>query len=107
MPPPKPAPLHATIAGVDVHGALPAAEVQRAVQRTLATLDRCNPTEAQSLVVHFRIGESRRAEDVRAIGGVATTNGCVAAALRALRVESAPDVGDVEVTVRVAYAVGT
>ena len=101
-PPPHPVELHAAIAGVEVHGSLPAADVERAVNRILPALEKCAPTSAQQITAQLTIGEARRAENVRASGGAAST--CVAAALAALRTEAAPDVGDVEVSIRVAFA---
>jgi serine/threonine-protein kinase len=101
LPAPKP---HASIAAVDVHGALAVAEVQRAVDRVAAGLDRCAPDQPQDVVVELSIGEARRAEHVHASGAAATAS-CVAGVLSAIRTESAPDVGDASVTVKVAFVV--
>jgi hypothetical protein len=40
---------------------------------------------------------------VRAIGPTPATNACITAALADVRTETAPDVGDVEVTIRIAF----
>jgi len=104
-PPPTPAPsapIHAAIAAVDVHGSLPAADVRRAIDRALPAIEHCSPRAAQNVTAQLTIGESRRAEGVRASGGTAAT--CVGTALAAVRTESAPDVGEVEVTVHVKFA---
>ena len=101
-PPPAPPPVHAAIAAVDVHGSLPAADVRRAVDRALPAIEHCSPAAAQNVVAQLTIGESRRAEDVRASGGSAAN--CVSSALASVRTESAPDVGEVEVTVHVKFA---
>lgn len=101
-PPPKPVALHAAITGVDVHGSLPAADVRRAIERLLPAIDRCAQPVAQTVAVQLTIGESRRAEDVHGSGGTAA--GCVSSALGAVRTESAPDVGEVEVVVHVKFA---
>jgi hypothetical protein len=101
-PPPPPAILHAAIAAVDVHGSLPAADVRRAIDRMLPAIEHCKPAAAQNVVVDLTIGENRRAENVHASGGTAAS--CVSTALAAVRTESAPDVGEVEVTVHVKFA---
>jgi hypothetical protein len=101
-PPPKPVVLRAAIAGVDVHGSLPAADVRRAIYRTLPSIQRCMPPAAQNISAQLTIGESRRAEGVHASGGTAAA--CVTTALAAVRTETAPDVGEVEVIVHVTFA---
>lgn len=101
-PPPKPIVLHAAVTAVEVHGSLPAADVRRAIDRALPAIEHCIPASAQNVVAQLTIGESRRAEGVRASGGTAAA--CVSAALGAVRTESAPDVGEVEVTVHVKFA---
>ena len=94
-----------SIASVDVHGSLPVAEIRRAVDRVVPALERCAPDQPQSLVVELSVGEARKAENVRASGGAAATDSCVAAAFSSIRTESAPDVGDATVTVKVAFVV--
>ena len=101
-PPPTPLPIHAAIAAVDVHGSLPAADVRRAVDRALPAIEHCSPAAAQNVVAELTIGENRRAEGVHASGGSAAN--CVSSALSSVRTESAPDVGEVEVTVHVKFA---
>jgi hypothetical protein len=68
----------------------------------LPAIQRCIPPAAQSITARLTIGESRRAEAVHASGGTAAE--CVTAALSAVRTESAPDVGEVEVVVHVTFA---
>jgi serine/threonine-protein kinase len=108
-PPPAPAPreLRARIDGVDVSGSLPAGEVQRAIARSWPAITRCMPESPGTVVARFTIGEARRARDVRAAGPASQTNACVVAAFADVRTEAAPDVGDVEVTVRIAFVVKT
>jgi len=110
--PPAPPPLPAAPAPprelrakiqVEVSGSLPQGEVQRAVDRTSLAITRCAPGSPGTTVAHFKIGEARRARDVRATGPMAQTNACVATALSDVRTESAPDVGDVEVIVKIAF----
>ncbi|MDB4954248.1 MAG: serine/threonine protein kinase [Myxococcales bacterium] len=102
IPPPKPVELRASLVGVDVHGSLPEADVERAVRRTMSSIERCMPKQPEHITARLTIGESRRAQGVGASGGSAS--GCVAAALAAVRTESAPDVGDVTVVVHVSFA---
>jgi hypothetical protein len=105
--PPPPRELRARIDGVDVSGSLPAGEVQRAIARSWPAITRCMPAAPGTVVARFTIGEARRARDVRASGPAAQTNACVVAAFADVRTEAAPDVGDVEVTVRIAFVVKT
>jgi len=109
VPQPAAAPrtLHARIDGVDVTGSLPARAVQRAIERRWSAIQRCVPGSPETVVARFTIGEARRARDVRAAGPTAETNACVVAAITDVRTEAAPDVGDVEVTVRIAFVVST
>jgi len=105
-PPAPPRELRAKI-DVDVSGSLSPADVQRAVERRVAAITRCAPAGPGTLVATFTIGEGRRAQGVRAAGPAARTNACIVAALSDVRTEAAPDVGDVEVTVRIAFVVKT
>jgi hypothetical protein len=106
-PPPPPRELRATIDHVDVSGSLPAGAVQRAVERRSSAIARCMPAAPQTVIAHFTIGETRRAQEVRASGATPETNACISAALGDVRTEEAPDVGDVEVTLRIAFVVKT
>ena len=92
---------------MDVSGSLPRGEVQRAVERRWPAIARCLPSAPGTVIAHFTIGEARRARDVRATGPTAATNACIVAALTDVQTEAAPDVGDVEVTVRIAFVVKT
>jgi serine/threonine-protein kinase len=109
-PPAVPAPpreLRAQFDGMDVSGSLPRGEVQRAIERRWSAIARCVPEAPGTVVAQFTIGEARRARDVRAAGPEAQTNACVVAALTEVQTEAAPDVGDVQVTVRIAFVVKT
>jgi len=96
-------PLRAEIAGIDVAGSLPAGAVQRAIERRWAAIARCIPPVPEVVVARFTIGEARRAQDIRATGSTAAIGACITAALSDVRTEAAPDVGDVQVTVRIAF----
>ena len=106
-PPPPPRELRAMIDGVDVSGSLPPGVVQRAVERRWSAIARCMPAAPEIVVAHFTIGEARRALGVRATGATAETNACIISAFSDVRTEAAPDVGNVEVTVRIAFVVKT
>jgi eukaryotic-like serine/threonine-protein kinase len=109
-PPSIPAPLRelrAQIEGVEVAGSLPAGAVQRAIERRRSAIERCAPAFPEAVVARFTIGEARRARAVRVAGPTAETNACISAAFTDVRTEAAPDVGDVEVTVRIAFVVKT
>jgi len=99
--------LRAQIDGVDVAGSLPRGEVARAVERRWSAIARCLPPAPETVVARFTIGETRRAQDVRTTGPTPATNACLNAALGEVRTEEAPDVGDVQVTVRIAFVVKT
>jgi eukaryotic-like serine/threonine-protein kinase len=105
--PPAPRELRAHLDAMDVSGSLSAAEVQRAIERRWPAITRCAPGSPGTVVARFTIGEARRARDVRAVGPAAQTNACVVAAFTEVRTEAAPDVGDVQVTVRIAFVVKT
>jgi len=106
--PPVAKPLPPTIATVvgtiAVRGSLSEATVHRAIDRITPAIRQCAPTNAQSIQVHFSIGESRRATNVVA-SGAASTSGCVTAAFASMRSEAAPDVGDADVDVQIAYVI--
>jgi len=106
-PPAPPGELRATIDRVDVSGSLAVSAVQRAVARRQSAIERCTPGSPGTVIAHFKIGEARRAQAVTATGASDDVNGCVAAALSDVRTEAQPDVGDVDVTVRIAFAVKT
>jgi hypothetical protein len=100
---PLPRPLVAQVVAIDVNGALSPAVVRRAVDRAAGAIRACTPPPTpQTVDVRFSIGESRRPQDVRAVGASPAAS-CVATALSALRTESAPDVGDASVVVRIAF----
>jgi serine/threonine-protein kinase len=97
--------LHARIASVDVDGGgLPAGEIQRAVRRKADALARCTSASPSTVVARFTIGETRRALGVHVDGPAAP---CVTTALTDVQTERSPEIGDVRVTVRVAFGVGT
>jgi hypothetical protein len=99
--------LRAQIDGVEVTGSLPRGEVARAVDRQWAAIARCLPAAPQTVTARFTIGETRRAQGVRTTGPTPATNACLTAALAEVRTEQAPDVGDVQVTVKIAFVVKT
>ncbi len=103
-PPPKPpVQLQAKLLGVDVQGSLSQAVIQRAVERVRPLIERCTAEGTPYTVrVQFTIDESRRAHGVRGSGSPAATN-CVVGALGGVRTETAPDTGDAEVVVRIAF----
>jgi hypothetical protein len=98
--------LRARLDGVDVHGSLPAGAVQRAVARSWPVIARCTAALPGTVVAHFTIGDTRRARGVHAAGSTAATTACIASAITGVRTEAAPDVGEVDVTVQIAF-VGT
>ena len=99
----KPPPTIATVIGsVAVRGSLSEATVHRALERITPAIRQCASASPQTIQVHFSIGESRRATNVQA-SGAAPTSGCVAAAFGGMRSETAPDVGDADVDVQIAY----
>ena len=57
--------------------------------------------------MHFKIGEARRARAVRVAGSTPAASACIAAAITAVRTEAAPDVGEVDVTVQIAFVGST
>ena len=81
--------------------------MQRAVERRWPAIARCMPAAPETVIARFTIGETRRARDIRATGAGPETNACVQAAFGDVRTEEAPDVGDVQVTVRIAFVVKT
>jgi eukaryotic-like serine/threonine-protein kinase len=99
--------LRARIDSVEVAGSLPPGDVQRAVERWRPAIERCTPVAPQTVVARFSIGETRRARSVRAAGPTATTNACLVTAFTDVPIETAPDAGDVEVTVRIAFVAKT
>ena len=92
---------------VEVSGSLPRGDVQRAVERRRSAIARCTAASPETVIAHFTIGEARRAQGVRATGSTAETNACIISAFSDVRTEAAPDVGNVQVTVRIAFVVKT
>jgi len=107
VPPAPPRELRAKLDGMDVTGSLSAREVERAIERRWAAITRCVPGSPETVVARFTIGEAKHAKDVSAAGPSAQTNACVVGAFTDVRTEAAPDVGDVQVTVRIAFVVKT
>ena len=103
----RPRDLRARLDHIDVTGSLPVSAVQRAIQRAWPAIASCAPVSPGAVVARFTIGEARRALGVAASGALPATRACIAAALAEVRTEAAPDVGDVAVTVRIVFAVGT
>ena len=95
----KPAPSFAArFAGLEVSGSLSAAVIDRALDRIAPAIAACHATTAHTVLVHFTVGESRRAEAI-----AAPHEACLAAAFAGLRTETAPDIGDVSVSVKVTF----
>lgn len=105
-PPPPPTPLRVSIGALVVDGGLSRAAVQRAVDRVMPNLEACRVVQPGVVDVQFRIGESRRASQTTARGISPAVSQCVAGAFGGLRTETASDVGDVEVRVKVAFGAG-
>jgi serine/threonine protein kinase len=103
-PPPVAPVITVSLDGLAVDGSLSSATVRRALDRVLPALRSCRTDVAGVVDVKFSIGESRRATRTNANGISAGVAGCVASAIGAVRTETAPDVGDVQVRVRVAFA---
>jgi hypothetical protein len=110
-PPPAPPPaareLRAQLGKIEVSGSLSPSDVERAIKRQWPEIQRCMSSAPAAVVAKFTVGEARRAKEIRAVGATVPTNACVAAALADVRTEAAPDVGDVEVTVRITFAAKT
>ncbi|HET7500989.1 MAG TPA: protein kinase [Kofleriaceae bacterium] len=106
-PPAPPAPLVAKLANVEVSGSLPPGDVQRAIGRRWSAIARCLPGTPGTVVTRFTIGEGKRARDVRTEPRTPGLSACLSSAFGEVRTEAAPDVGDVEVTVRIAFVVKT
>jgi len=103
-PPSAPAALTVSLDGLAVDGSLSSATIRRALDRVLPAIRACRSDVPGVVAVRFSIGESRRAARTSASGISPGVAGCVASAIGAVRTEAAPDVGDVEVRVRVAFA---
>jgi hypothetical protein len=98
--------LTGRVTRIDVEGSLPHSVVKRGLDRVAEGMQRCKATGGPvTALVHFTIDESRRARDVRGSGAPASVIGCVAAVLGRMRTDSAPDVGDVQVTLLIAFEV--
>jgi len=106
-PAPRPLAMRAKLGRVDVSGSLPAGAVKRAIERSWPAIAGCTPGAPGTVIAHFKIGEARRARAVHAAGAAPATSACVAAAITEVRTEAAPDVGDVEVTVQIAFVGST
>jgi len=103
--PPPASELRAKLDRIDVSGSLPTGAVQRAIERSWPAMASCVSAVPGIALAHFKVGEGRRALNVRATGAAPETTACIVAALSEVRTETAPDVGDVDVTVRIAFVV--
>ena len=103
--PPTASSLEARLLGVDVQGALSPGVVQRAVERVRPAIERCTSlgSATQNAKVLFTIDESKRPRGVRGSGVPGASLNCLVTALGGVRTEAAPDVGDAEVVVRIAF----
>lgn len=91
----------ARIASLDVNGALTSSVVRRGIERALPGLKGCiDQVGARVVPISFVIDETRRATDVRVSGPGAQ---CVSAALGTMRIDAAPDVGEVIVDLRLSF----
>jgi serine/threonine protein kinase len=92
------------IVELQIDGALAPSVVRRALDRVLPALQACtDKVGARVVSIRFAIEETRRAVHVRAAGAGAA---CVAATLGSMRTDTAPDVGEVSVTVRLSFGGG-
>lgn len=84
-------------------GSIADGDVKRSLNRALPALRACaKVARAPATVsVHFTVGDNRRAANVEAAGGTPAVADCVAAAIRAVRTETAPDTGGASVSVSV------
>ncbi len=104
--PPRPAravakPQPPRIAALDVTGAIATSVVRRGVERALPSVEACmDQVGARVVAVSFAIEELRRATHVRVSGPGAQ---CITAALGTMRVDAAPDVGEVTVDLRLSF----
>jgi serine/threonine-protein kinase len=89
------------IVGLDVSGALAPSVVRRGIERALPALEPCiDKVGARVVTIGFAVEELRRARHVRVSGPGAD---CIAAALGTIRVDAAPDVGDVTVELKLSF----
>lgn len=94
------------IESLRVRGSLTDTEVRRALARIEPPIRVCYQRAARAdrksppatLAISFSIDDTRRASEVQAIGAWSQLASCVSAAIGQLRAETAPDVGDVQVT---------
>jgi hypothetical protein len=93
------------IVGLDVQGALSTAVVRRAIDRVVPELRACaQAVGPRTVAARFSIEDSRRATELR-VGGAGAA--CIAGVLERVRTEVAPDVGDAQITVSLAFGAGT
>ena len=99
------APLGRTdIVGLDIAGPLPDSVIRRAIERVHPDLRSCAGRAGVGAVsAQFTIGETRRASDlvVTPLGDPRAT--CIIGVLAGVRTETAPDVGDAHVVLRIAF----
>lgn len=101
--PKAPSPLRARVLGVDVQGPLSQTVIERAIERVRPEVERCATEGAPYTArIELTIDESRRAHTVRGSSSTPAI-ACVVNALRGVRTESAPDTGDADVVVRIAF----
>jgi serine/threonine-protein kinase len=93
------------ILALEIAGALAPSVVRRALDRVMPALQACTDKVGTRVVaVRFAIEETRRAVNVQ-LGGAGAA--CIAATLGSMRTDTAPDVGEVSVTVRLAFGSGS
>jgi len=86
-----------------VNGALPVADVRRALERVRKTFAGCTSTRPERGRITFVIGEGRRPENVRASKASSAMH-CVSAAFANARTENGPDVGNANVIIDVIFS---
>jgi serine/threonine-protein kinase len=89
------------IVGIEISGALAPSVVRRALERVFPALQACtDKVGARVVAVRFGIEETRRAVNVQLSGAGADS---VAATLASMRTDTAPDIGEVSVMVRLSF----
>jgi hypothetical protein len=113
MPPARPQPprdARAAIGGLTVEGSLSDLAVRRGIDRAVPALRACfvraaAPGATQKATVHasFEIDETRHAVAIGAESALAGLAPCVEGALRDVRTEAAPDIGNEKVSLTITF----
>jgi serine/threonine-protein kinase len=117
-PPTAPVPAHptpprdarASIGELAVEGSLSDLAVRRGIDRAVPALRACfvhaaapGATQKASVRAHFEIDETRRAVAIGAESALAGLAPCVEGALRDVRTEAAPDIGNEKVSLTISF----